>query len=244
MLVDRAARRVHELTNRIVAVETIIRRGETVNVLVALSEVADRVVLQHRQLPRLERIFTGSVALGVAGRSTVPVVSVPEQWRSGLRTARITVGVADSSKDRRLLETAFATASALQGTLTLLNAWFLPSIYDDAIVSATALHEWTVEAETDIRSLAAELLKAYPSVSTEVQIKHMRPADALVEASRHSDLIMLGRSRSGHRYPHLGSLTRAIIRESLCPVEVIPIHKPANDERRDSATTAAEAFTA
>jgi hypothetical protein len=62
---------------------------------------------------------------------------------------------------------------------------------------------------------------AYQDVDVRIDVRHMRPADALVAASRHSDLLLLGRGER-HGYGQPSSLTRALIRESLCPLEVVP----------------------
>jgi nucleotide-binding universal stress UspA family protein len=62
---------------------------------------------------------------------------------------------------------------------------------------------------------------AYQDVDVRIDVSHMRPADALVAASRHSDLLLLGRGER-HGYGQLSSLTHALMRESLCPLEVVP----------------------
>lgn len=75
-----------------VLLETVAQVGRPVDVLVALSEQASMLVLQHRSMSRLGRIFTGSTSVGVALRAHCPVVSVPTAW-SPERRGRVTVGV-------------------------------------------------------------------------------------------------------------------------------------------------------
>ena len=233
-LTDRAASMARDLTKGKVAVRTETRLGDTVQMLVTMAEDADRVILQHRQMSALHRVFTGSVSAGVAGRCSVPVVSVPENWKFKRSPAgpRVTVALAGHRDDERLLEAAFADVASRAGTLTILHAWYLPSVYDDAIVDRTAVDKWSQAARDDIEIQLTDLRHDYPGVEPRIRIKHMRPADALVEASRHSDLLIVGRSRSTHHIPHLGSLTRAVIRESVCPVEVVPLHDHAKFEQQ------------
>lgn len=223
-LVHHAAERAVALTHGRVTVEADVRRGPVIATLVELGDASDRVVLQHLAQSRLHRVLTGSVAAGVAGRSSVPVVSVPEAWTPGASgISHVTVGVDGDGSDPEVLGRAFELAAKHHGTLTVLHAWYLPSLYDEAIVDRATLRDWTDRAADRLEASLASGRAQYPDVEARVEIKHMRPADALVEASQHSDLLVLGRSRGRHHLPHLGALTRAVIRESRCPVEVTPV---------------------
>lgn len=223
-LLAKAADRARHLVDGQVGVRTRMVHGETVEVLVMLGAGAHRIVLQHRGLSRLERIFTGSVSAGVAGRANVPVVSVPESWtprRAGSQR-RLTVCVAGGPGDEPLLEHAFAEASASDATLAVLHAWYLPSAYDESTFEGTATRPWPETAEEAIERRLTQLRGVHPDVHPRIEVSHLHPSDAIVEASRDSDLVIVGRSRTPRRLPHLGSLTRTLIRESLCPVEVVP----------------------
>lgn len=241
-LVHHAAERAVALTGGQVTVQAEVRRGPVVPTLVELGDTSDRVVLQHRQASRMHRIFTGSIAAGVAGRSAVPVVSVPESWAPGPSGVRhITVGVdgdGPGSSDDALLGRAFELAARREGSLTVLHAWFVPAVYDEAIVDRTVLQEWGERAHDRLEANLATWRAKYPDVDARVEVKHMRPADAVVEASGHSDLLLLGRSRGPHHVPHLGALTRAVIRESRCPVEVAPVVAHAHHTHEGEQSTA------
>ena len=76
-LLQAAVDRAGEVVAGRVPVTKRLGHGPVVPVLVELSESADRVVLQHRHMSGLQRVFTGSVCSGVAGCARVPVVSVP-----------------------------------------------------------------------------------------------------------------------------------------------------------------------
>lgn len=213
--------RAKELTHGRVYVERVMRRGPVVDTLVELSGSADHVVLQHRQQARLVRVFTGSTSAGVAGRAAVPVVSVPEMWSGSDTVQGVTVGLDDSSDHDALLGLAFREAAARRAGLTLLHAWFVSALYDDTMIDRIVVHEWRTAARTRIDQETEKWRSAYPTVDVRVEVPHMRPADALVEASGHADLLLVGRRHSGHGMTHLGSTARAVIRESRCPVMVV-----------------------
>jgi nucleotide-binding universal stress UspA family protein len=65
----------------------------------------------------------------------------------------------------------------------------------------------------------------------------MRPADAVVERSRRSDLLVLGRSWASPGSSHLGSVTRAALREASCPVAVVDAVGPPPAHPSDAPET-------
>jgi nucleotide-binding universal stress UspA family protein len=237
-LLGYAAERAGELTSGRVPIETIGRSGATVEVLVELAETSERVILQHRQQSSALRVFTGSVTAGVAARSAVPVVSVPEYWTApdAQAKAHITVAVSGSDTDSSLLDHAFATVVGRAGTLSVLHAWYLPSVYDDAVADHAAFHGWSAQARRAIDDRLVELREKYPTADVRVDVEHARPADAMVRASAHSDLLVLGRRHRAMNIPHLGSLTRAVIRASTCPVEVVPTPVHTSPTRVDDGS--------
>ncbi len=220
-LVEAAAHRAGLLTRGTVPIETVTPTGDTVSTLAELAECCERVVLQHRQQSRLRRVFTGSVASGLAAVSPVPVVSVPEYWPQTPSHPHLTVGVDPDTVDSGLLDTAFALASRRQGSLTVMHGWHVPSAYDDAMVDLDAVREWTQHTSDALDERLAPWRARHPEVDVRVDVAHMRPADLLVEATRHSDLLLLSRGSSGNRH-HLGALVRSVVREALCPVEIVP----------------------
>jgi nucleotide-binding universal stress UspA family protein len=222
-ILQQARSRLRSATDDQVDIEVLVRRGHVPDVLEELAEDADVVVLEHRQQPRLRRVLSGSVAAEVAARATVPVVSVPEYWTSW-RTggSHVTVGVQTGVGDRPVLDEAFAAASCLEATLTVLHAWPLPQAHAAAAADRRALASWRMSICDQIREQLDPWVASHPKVDVRVDIVRMRPADALVNASRHSDLLVTGRSGNPQGRHRLGSSARALIRESLCPVMVVP----------------------
>lgn len=199
------------------------RRGGPVDVLVDLSGDARLVVLQHRDLSRLARIAVASTAHGVAARARCPVVSVPEHWSAPDGTTRVTVGVHEEGAPLPVLEAAFAAAHARGVPLRVVHAWRLDGGYED-IVSATAIAEWRAQQRESLAGAVQEVGARHPDVPVELEVRYERPADVLVEQSAQSDLLVLGRSSHHRPLPsRLGSVVRTLIRESRCPVMVVPV---------------------
>lgn len=228
-LLQAAVDRAEEVVAGRVPVTKRLRHGPVVPVLVETSEHADRVVLQHRHPTGLRRVFTGSVCSGVAGHAHVPVVSVPELWTDHNSAARVVVGVDDTTGNHRLLEPAFALAAERKASLVVLHAWYIPSMYDEAMLGRAAVEEVRGKLSSQIADEMAVWEAAYPTVDAQLHLSPARPADALVAASEGSDLLLLGRRSAAHSLTHLGSVTRALIRESRCPVMVLPPASKATD---------------
>jgi nucleotide-binding universal stress UspA family protein len=54
------------------------------------------------------------------------------------------------------------------------------------------------------------------------RLVHGQGAHAIVDASSGADLLVITRRRHGFPGGHLGAAGRAVLRESRCPVEVLP----------------------
>jgi nucleotide-binding universal stress UspA family protein len=224
-LLDEAAAAARSLTRGAVPLDTSLRTGLVVTELTELSRDAHVVVLQRRQLSRLQRLVTRSVSAHVGGRAHAPTVSVPEGWqpRHG-GTRQVTVGVdgVDSEEGRRLLDHAFTRAAEARAELSIVHAWQLPSGYDDAVVAEPEVEEWRERYLRVLHARLGPLRALHPDVRVSVEIRHLHPAEALIQAAKESDLVVLGRGRLEHPLvEHLGSVARAVMRDADCPTEVI-----------------------
>ena len=90
---------------------------------------------------------------------------------------------------------------------------------------------WIDRAEREVTAtLGAARADSGPKaagVDARVDVVHAQTAYALVEASRTADLLILGHGRSFRGFGHLGGTARAVLRESICPVEIDPSVAPA-----------------
>ena len=232
-MVQRAADSARQLGDENLSVEVVTEQGSAAEVLSSLAADASCVVLQRRRLSNLHRVFTGSVTTDVASRAGVPVVSVPEFWTPWPTTPPlVTVGVQGANLHRELLERAFAAAEAQSARLRVLFACYLPTLYYDGYVDLSILERWTSSMRPVVEHEVEAVAKDYPDVQVMVDVVEARPVDALVDATRTSHLLVIGRPGSAHRVPRLGSVTRAVLREALCPVELFPI--PAHDKASPS----------
>lgn len=218
-----------------VLVETVAQVGGPVDVLVTLSEQASMLVLQHRSMSRVGRIFTGSTSVGVALRAHCPVVSVPAAW-SPEREGRVTVGVDEYGGPAHVLEAAFNEAAARGASLTVVHAWRLDRPYAELITAGDDRPEWLAAARRHLQEAMAPWQTRFPDVPVKIEVRHEWSAEALVDASTASDLVVLG--RRGSRAPRfaLGSLARTLIAYSKCPVAVVP--EPDDREQPDASDPA------
>jgi nucleotide-binding universal stress UspA family protein len=220
--------RARELVGEAVPVERVLGRGVVAEILLEQVRDADHLVTQRRESSRLGRILTGSVSASLAARSPVPVVSVPEAWPGPRAVPHVTVALGDRDVEGHedpLLAWAFAEAEARQAPLRVLHAWYLPAVYGQVSVPNPTLEDWQASAREAIEKELEPWRRAHPGVDVRVDVPHKRPIDAIVEASAHTDALVVGRRRS-HGLVHLGSVVRAAVRESRCPLIVVTPDSP------------------
>jgi len=181
------------------------------------------LVLQHRDLSRLRRVFTGSVVQTVAGRARGPVVSVPEGWTPEKNAGPVTVAVQDPVEAPALLRTAFEEARARKSALVVLHAWWLASGYDVVVVDNTFRAEWTDRTHEELEPVLAPLRADFPDVEVSIDVRHAPPIEAVLDAAEASSLLVIGRRH--HLLPlgsHLGPVVRAAIGHATSPVLITP----------------------
>ena len=202
----------------------LIDQGMVVDDLVRHSNGASLLVLQHRALSRVKRVFVGSFAQSVAGRAHVPVVSVPEGWAPRVGTSNVvTTATQDPVEAPTLLRAGFEEARSRGAELVVLHAWWLASGYDVVVVDDTLRATWTERSEEELAPVLAPLRAEFPSVKVTVLVRHAPPIEAVLDAGEVSDLLVLGRRH--HLLPlgsHLGPIARAALDHAACPVMITP----------------------
>ena len=79
--------------------------------------------------------------------------------------------------------------------------------------------EWAKRSAVEIQGVLDALGEETTHIPVEIDARHAYPADALVEASRTSDLLVIGRHDPAVPLgSHLGPVARAVMREAACPV--------------------------
>ena len=216
-----------ELTTSVdasVPVQRVLEHGYPSWTLCELSHDADLVVVQHRGRHGLHRLSTRSAAVTLGGHAACPAVSVPEGW-TGEQPQEdadwITVGVHEKGASPEVLAAAFAAASARGASLRLVHAWRLDPAYD-AIVVARIDPSWGERVRAEITEAADAEMQAHPTVKVDVQVLHQWPAEALDQLAETSSLLVVGRHETTMPWPRIGSIARAAISRSACPVMVVP----------------------
>jgi nucleotide-binding universal stress UspA family protein len=134
-----------------------------------------------------------------------------------------------SAQAEAALRTAVGYAAALKTHVTVVRAWtistaprpstaapgYMPPFEDFEAATLAALEE-------DIAPIRAD----HPDVTITAVVVHGSPAEKLLEASRHADLLVLGsRGHGGFTGLLLGSTSEQLVRHAECPVLV---NKPAD----------------
>jgi nucleotide-binding universal stress UspA family protein len=71
--------------------------------------------------------------------------------------------------------------------------------------------------------LKEALAEVAEGVNSEMDVLYNEPADGLIAASRHVDLLVMGsRARGPRRAAVFGSVSRKVAEESACPVIILP----------------------
>jgi nucleotide-binding universal stress UspA family protein len=211
--------------------------GPVVESLREATRGARMVVVEHRDLSRVHRLVSRSVTNGLGAHLRVPVVGVPAAWRPGRgpdHTPRVTVGVDVPVRSERVLRTAVAEAAGRGASLHALHAWRLTGMYDGGVSTQEQVQDLAQRAADEIRHALAVAGVDALDVEATVETRRGSPAEALVEASGASDLLVVG--RHDPLVPlgsHLGPVARGVLHEARCPVLLVDPHDPPGADEAD-----------
>ena len=228
-LLGRCERRIAEWGDDI-TVTTEVIHGQVVPSLAAAVADADLLVLGHHRMSRPHHLPTHSVTHGVAAHTTCPVYAVPDDWHE-LRDhpEPVMAAVEDPERGQAVTAAAFAEARRAGSAVRVVRAWCYPEIDTDeeSMRHGTGSEYTAAIREATIEALA-DLIAGYRDVPCQVDVVHGQAAYTLVEASRHSRLLVIGRHRPAHPWgSHLGPVTRSVLGHAHCPVVVVDTRGPA-----------------
>ncbi len=134
----------------------------------------------------------------------------------------IVVGVDGSPSARRALTWALSEALLRKGRCLLVHA------YDYSTTAAGGLGAAAGYADAAQEVLEHDLAFARESGATvEGRTVAEAAADALLDASRDADLLVVGtRGRGGLASALLGSVSTSVVHHAVCPVVVVPSKEP------------------
>ena len=190
--------------------------------LLAAAEHAPMLVLGHAEHPVLDRLLVGATVATVAAHAGVPVVVVPSEWTPVGERRDVLVGVKSVEQAPGLVRHALEIAARGGGRVVLLHAWELQGQYDDIITARVELEEIYEQARTALTEASASVREAWPDIEVEIRVVHGQPARVLRDASRDADLLLLAKRPHALPAGHLGATGRLLLRESGCPVEIVP----------------------
>jgi nucleotide-binding universal stress UspA family protein len=153
-------------------------------------------------------------------------------------TSIIAVGVDETESSRRALAWAAREALRRGATLQVITAWiwdFTEGAPNAPLDPQTLLG---VAEETQEAAVAEVLGPMDPAPVVARAIVQSTPIEALVEASKHADLIVVGtHGRGPVRSFLLGSVSQSVIKHAACPVVVMPPATLTGEGSEDLATT-------
>ncbi len=222
---EHAVRRARAAVAGAVVVSDELFHGEVVAGLVDASTEAGLLVLERHHAEE-RRTDDGNVCARVASAARSSVVCVPGDWDDdeAVRRARpVTVGVRDALTCGPLLAEAVSIAASRRTRLRVVH-----------VRDPGSGHDPDDEADLDrVVGRALGRCEVMPRPQVVVETVVGRPVAALVEASRTSCLVVVGRHRP--RRPGggsaLGPVARAALQAARCPVLVAtPTHSVSSVE--------------
>lgn len=196
-----------------------IAEGPAVPVLTQAAHDADLLVVGSRGGGGFASLLLGSVALGCAHHSPVPVAvvrGVPTD-----RHERVITGFDGSENAAAALRWAAAEAVRRGAALRVISAW----TYLDQHVAGDFDPKFT-QADADgaaLRAATGALGDRYPALDVEVVAPNDLPAPSLLNACAEGDLIVVGsRGLGGFRSLLLGSVSHQVLTHAPVPVVVVP----------------------
>ncbi|KUG60421.1 universal stress protein [Nesterenkonia jeotgali] len=144
--------------------------------------------------------------------------------------SEIVVGVDVGDRAADVVHLAAEAAELVKAPLTLVSAaplnaqghWY-PNTVEHNLELPNLRRRYTDHLEAMTQEVAAKS----PGVSVRWQFFDGSPAGVLSEASRTAELVVIGtRGHGGFSGLLLGSVSQAVLNRAVCPVLVIPTHKP------------------
>lgn len=216
------------------AVEYVVLEGAPGALLPEMGTTAGLLVLGSRGRGGFASLLLGSNSLAAARDAECPVVVVPRpgpdagEGRTAGSGGSVVVGMNADSPDEATLSFAFAEAALRGGRLRIvcaypwpLQTWMLPGEMPPPDIDQDAVeHETRILAE----GFLAPHRERHAGVATEVVVLPGDAAGHLVEASRESELVVVGRHRRRLLAPArmMGSVTQAVLLHADSPVAVVP----------------------
>lgn len=184
--------------------------GDPVSVLAAESRSADLLVVGRRGVGGFIGKLLGSTAVSLAAQCECPVVVVREEQDG---TGPVVVAVDGSARGEKAVDFAFEEAELRGADLVVVHAWD-PDAAPAGTDEATAEH--VLATAIGVRP------ERHPAVTVKQQVATGEVREALIEASRNAQLMVVGaRGHGGFAGMLLGSVSQALLHHTHCPIAVV-----------------------
>ncbi|MET9391092.1 universal stress protein [Streptomyces sp. NPDC006624] len=201
--------------------------------LIAAAREAALLVVGTRGTGGFDELAVGSVALRTAAAAPCPVVLVPDRpgafaegAPAGHGTGQVVLGLDAHRPVGEVAEFAFSAAEARAARLRVVQAWAFPAESVSPRTLVVTEEDRATWEDQEVLGLSDALRgwrEKYPGVTVGTDVMLLHPAEALLNASREADLLVVGR-RSDARAAEgrLGPVTHAVLHHARCPVAVVP----------------------
>ncbi|MFD3992995.1 universal stress protein [Streptomyces sp. NPDC058583] len=180
------------------------------------------IVVGHRGTGGFSSLLLGSVGLEVVAAATTPVVVV--RGATEAAEAGVVLAAVRDEADVGCARAAAREAMLRKVPLRLLHIWGVGLSGGPRAASRDGGEEVTRDHVRALSSVSDRIREEFPelTVHEEGQKSHSVPG-ALVDASHHPDLVVVGGRRSpGYLGPTIGRTTLSLLLHAHCPVELIP----------------------
>ena len=188
--------------------------------LVRASAGADLLVVGSRGRGGFTGLLLGSVSRQCAHHSKCPVV-IFRPPAAAHPAGKIVVGIDGSECANAAVEWAAREAELRNARLHLIHSWTYPPVS----VPLSALEDLpAVDIEGAARAVLAEPVERLTSQGLEAdgEVRNELPAQALIEASKGADLLVVGaRGLGGFKGLLLGSVSDQCAHHAHCPVVIV-----------------------
>jgi nucleotide-binding universal stress UspA family protein len=140
-------------------------------------------------------------------------------------TPRVVVGVDGSVESLNALRWAAKYAAATGATVNALLSWHYPAAVGTAPIGHAPKQissEVRMEMQETLDKAVTEVFGSPVPPSVQADVVYGHPANTLVEASEHADLLVVGnRGHGAFRGMLVGSVSIHCVTNAVCPVVVV-----------------------
>ncbi|WP_415953864.1 universal stress protein [Streptomyces sp. KLOTTS4A1] len=211
--------------------------GRPMDALPEAAKDTELLVLGSRGLSGIGGYLVGSVGAAVIRHTYTPVVLVRageqstdehEMDPAGIPSAStpyrpVVLGLDTADPDDTVIAFAFEEA-ALRGTaLRVVHGWKLPPYFAYGLPADVELNaELGRQEAAALTALLRPWRQKYPDVEVVEECPSGSPADHLIDASRETSLVVVGRRvRRSPFGVHIGPVTQAVLHHAATPVAVV-----------------------